>query len=741
MNGLSRAATTVLGTLGLLVVVMPPATGVAGPVGPTEARPGAGRLAVQAEEPSLTLRSIPPWVRPSGRANIDIAVSPAEGDLELGLHLHGAVGSRSEFERTVVGRSLGGLVGSVTVPVSELPEARRGARRILLDLGPPPEEPPPDGTDGDAVNEDGDGSDGDGEDAPPEPISLPVPRAGVHPLVLELFDADGESVDRVVTHLVVLDSEAVRSPLAVAWIWPWEVPHALTPEGGPAPRLEEAVADDGRLAHLVEALGTGADIPLTLAPRPATVDAWAALAARPDLSETTTREAEQPDPAEVVAARLALLRGEASLPRRQLLADTYAETDLPTLARAGLEREIAAQLATGADTLREALGLRPDPRTFLASGLDDRVLAELREAGVDRLVVAPAALQPVFENLTPAQPFEIRSRNRTFLTAAGDPGLAALATGPGDDDDPNEPTADALLAQRLMAGLATVALEAPGERRGVVVLPDSDWSPTSGTLTRVLDGLDGHPALSPVTIDEYFATVPVTEGANAVRQLVEDEPSQLAVSAADVRAIRRNLGAVTSMTESGEATALAERLLLIAESSDWRGAGGRRAAQAYLQGARDQIDRAVSAIHLPGPHTVTLTSRRARIPVTFQNDSTDPVRVRVRLRSDKLRFPEGTTREVVLGPRNTTVQFLVEARTSGTFPMLLEVSSPDGGIGLGAVRLTVRSTAVSGAALAVTVGAGVFLAGWWANHIRRARRQRRAEAAEDEGVAGDGGDR
>ena len=137
-------------------------------------------------------------------------------------------------------------------------------------------------------------------------------------------------------------------------------------------------------------------------------------------------------------------------------------------------------------------------------------------------------------------------------------------------------------------------------------------------------------------------------------------------------------------------------------------------------------------MHLPGRHNVTLTSRRAHIPVTFQNASAEPIRVRVHLRSDKLSFPEGATHDVVLEPRNNTLQFVVEARTSGAFPMLIEVTSPDGALSLGTIRLTVRSTAVSGAALAVTVGAGVFLVGWWGNHIRRARKARRARAAEEE---------
>jgi hypothetical protein len=59
--------------------------------------------------------------------------------------------------------------------------------------------------------------------------------------------------------------------------------------------------------------------------------------------------------------------------------------------------------------------------------------------------------------------------------------------------------------------------------------------------------------------------------------------------------------------------------------------------------------------------------------------------------------------------------------------MDISITSADGRLQFGPpVRVTVRSAVFSGFALAVTIGALVFLAGWWANHVRRTRRDRRA---------------
>ena len=104
---------------------------------------------------------------------------------------------------------------------------------------------------------------------------------------------------------------------------------------------------------------------------------------------------------------------------------------------------------------------------------------------------------------------------------------------------------------------------------------------------------------------------------------------------------------------------------------------------------------------MPVGSTVTLTARKGEIPVTFLNETDQTLRVKVRLESDKLFFPDGAEREVELPPRNTTIGFTVESRASGTFPLELTVTSIDDELVIQSTRVRVRSTFVS--------GVGVFL--------------------------------
>jgi hypothetical protein len=62
--------------------------------------------------------------------------------------------------------------------------------------------------------------------------------------------------------------------------------------------------------------------------------------------------------------------------------------------------------------------------------------------------------------------------------------------------------------------------------------------------------------------------------------------------------------------------------------------------------------------------------------------------------------------------------------------MTITLESADGSLTLGdPTRVTIRSAVFSGIGIALTLGALVFLAGWWGNHFWRSRRARRRAAA------------
>jgi hypothetical protein len=100
------------------------------------------------------------------------------------------------------------------------------------------------------------------------------------------------------------------------------------------------------------------------------------------------------------------------------------------------------------------------------------------------------------------------------------------------------------------------------------------------------------------------------------------------------------------------------------------------------------------------------------IPVTIRNLAGYPVEVRVVLVSPRLEFLEGDSRYVVLERPVQAFTFPVRAQTNGRFPVTVRLETPRGAA-IAESQIVVRSTAYNLLALAITLGAALFLAAWW----------------------------
>ena len=513
----------------------------------------------------------------------------------------------------------------------------------------------------------------------------------------------------------------IGAPLNVAWVWPLVTRPGLLPDGTPDPEVVAQLRPGGRIGEQVLSLDEH-DVPVTLAPGPETLETWRVLAA-----------GDNPD----IASTLTALYG--SLDDAQVLTGSYVPTDVPSLVAGGFGAEVATQYGRGYETLLSGLGVLIDESTAIVDPGDARALTRLRDDGISRVVVPDTALEPTGDELTPAHPFQLRSDPRNLTAVAADSSLARLLEGP---DPP------ALRAQRFLAALSLVALELPNEQRGVVVLNDATASPDLAVIDPALRGLaTTNPLVTAVQVEELFENTGIglaqdDDGEPVVRELAPITPVDPPVTRAQYDAAADGLAGYRTLVPapipgSPAAGLLAngDRAMLTTLSSAWNTPEGRARAQAELAAITTGIETFVGQIHVPVNPTITVTARTAEIPITFLNDSDQTVRVRVHLSSADLTFPDGPVRDIELPPRNTTIRFAVEARGSGTFPLSLRVTSPDGSIQLSQTEVQVRSTFVSNVGVFLTIGAVLFLALWWGNDFRRRRRTRVAEAAPDPGAA------
>ena len=628
-------------------------------------------VAAQAPGGALVFLAQTPWVPAGGefavRFRIDRPVNPA--NLEVNVAVYPAVATRSEFDETVRDRlEAAPLPGMAPFPVSALAPDINGDLSVNVRIQTPREA-------GRAV-------------------SLPA-RDGVHPVRVELRGRGaGPVVDRFVTHLTYLPEPHVGSKLGLNLIVPVHAEPALQPDGSRRLQAPE------QLVTLVEALETIRGAPFALSPTAETV---AALVSSTDQRAT---------------AALNGLRQAAV--DRPVYTGAYVPTNLSALLGGGLDGELAGQLGRATATLTELLRVRPETRTWLAQEpLDAASLSMLTSRGFERVVVAEDQLVELpNQMLTVTRPFSLDARPEAVPALTADAGLAAHFDGEGNQQ---------LRATNLLADLAVLYLDEPLSRRGVVALPPRAWRPNRAFLETLVAGLASHPVVEAVSLDTIFSTVPAARtqfGSNPlVRRLAVRPPGNLGMAEGDLRLLRQRLDSLGSVLGAGNGVSgVLDERLLVAQSADFD-SGARR--QPYLASVRAGIQGELDEIQMPTNRSITLTARRGQIPVTFQNRTGNPVKVVVRMQSDKLDFPAGTSQVLELTRLNTTERFPVVSRTSGAFPIRITLESPDGKLEVGRARLTVRSTAASSLSLGVSLGAVLFLAVWWGRHALRGRRARR----------------
>lgn len=662
----------VLGALAILTATLIAAGGPAAP------------SARAAETTAIELATQPAWNTLGDDVSIQLRFRPAvTPELDVVAQVHAAVQSRISFERTLDNERLGSVISSQTTPAAQLPVV--GTTRVLTLTTQDP----------DAARD-------------PNRIRLTVPggaNAGVFPLDVQLRNREsGAVIDNFVTYLVMVRKksagEVPNEPLQVAWVWHVTSPPHPLPAAGPSP-LAADTAPGGRLDRLATSLGGLGRVPVTLSPSPETIDQLRA-AAPGDKNATKVLDA---------------LRTAASV--APVLATTYVPVNGPSLTSGGLGIPFATQITTGRTALESGLNGAVDRTIALSQPLDEATLAQLRsDGGVTRLVVDPgslAAAEPA-DQFTSAHPFR--------LDTAGAGSFDAVETNPTASDLLVQRGPDPLRAQQLLASLSVIALEQPNRTRGVVLDTPLLWNPSPPRVAAILQALEGHPLLQGSTVAGLFETVkPAT---NRDRPYVRTlDPVRLPpppISASGYSRAQTRLDALASMIGAADPEVARLRHDLATTVAARVPGVGPAYAAARVATIDGTVATVIGGIKAPSSRSVQLTSRRASVPLSIENELDQPVRVRVALASQKLDFPDGSERVLVLPPGNTTARFDVEARTSGTFTVLVTLSSPDRAVDIQRSRYTVRSSVVGGVGALLTIGAGVFLAAWWLTHWRRSRR-------------------
>ncbi len=553
--------------------------------------------------------------------------------------------------------------------------------------------------------------------------ALQFAQTGVHPVVIDIRRS-GRLLAETITFVHRLSAVPTRlDPLPIALVIGQTSTVELANDGSVVVSVE-ASAELERLTQTLEAIDAGvADAaPAAVAPRLVQVE--------PALVEALG--AQQP----ALAARLKL-----GLSNSTLSAMPRLPFDVSAAVEARQNDRYLQQLRQGDDLLRALVdGARIDRSVLLAdaspgSGTSDRGAPLTDAAAMFRRNLAAQLLVMPFDRYsetdgntgllidTTQLVTTVLADGTTLPTAVIDPYLSERL----DRTDGNPyGTATELVAELLVLRNGIIRnRDAVGDHG--VVLADSALGVPDPTLM-------GHVVSLLLNTDGLELTDVASLSGSVDTWLVAGRPQELTLPTSPVAdltarftlidSVAQKILAYTSVVPDGDPKAAVwGRVLDVLPST----AVSDEQAATMARRLDEQFATIRSCVKPPEPFGFTLTGDNT-FRFKVQNTCTTDLRVRIRLDSAKLAFPDGDQLKTLTASSDTLVEVSAEALSNGKSSVFLRIFSPavDTIAVADEVVLTARVNSLAGLGQLLT-GAGLLLVvTWWASNSRRSRRKLQA---------------
>ncbi len=523
-------------------------------------------------------------------------------------------------------------------------------------------------------------------DQPQSDGAVELPDAGVYPITFDLTGPDGLVASNR-TNLIRLPVDEAGNTSQI--LGPVAVILAVTPDPLDQQQAGGVPSDDGSdgfrvdsgqpeltVSQAVEVLADLPELPIAVLVEAQTVDQ---LSERPDQ-----------------AAALALALGD-----RPLFVGPSVELDPSALAEVGQGRMFDQAME---QTWAQARGIGLEPDTTVTV-----ITRQLTAGGVEVLVDA---------GITTAIDTS-QSSTTNDIARIGEKQLNLIRF--EDDISSGFRVGDtaSLTANR---SLARLVLRYQTDRSPAVLRGDSpgvDQTNGLGVLLRWVDLLAGQGRARTELATDITPT--------KVRRLAERPNQNLDVHRQLLDDIERLLGSFTAMYDlqnqgnqpAGQTTPDDYRRdLRSALTLDLAPQERRRALLLFSEDLAGEIE----VLALPVAQPVTMAASVGEVPVIIESRAAGPRRVMLQFRSDKV-IVEQDQQLVLLDPGISSIDVRVQARTLGSSQLQMSVWTPDGRQVLASNQFQIRSTAVPGVGVLISIVAVALLIVWWVLDHRRRRRQ------------------
>ncbi len=269
----------------------------------------------------------------------------------------------------------------------------------------------------------------------------------------------------------------------------------------------------------------------------------------------------------------------------------------------------------------------------------------------------------------------------------------------GGDDGPHR-------ANRVLAGLT---LRSEVDDAPVILGGSSLGIDPRRSIDAFLRALTQPGAPQPILISQAM-TGPDIRFAERPEQDLQPIADQL-------RDVQSRLATYETFHNGGGNTPAYYRQQILAGLTRQRNPQDRRRALIALDA---QFDEDLGVVTLHDGQPVTLAARSAPIPIGVESTAVGPRKVMLRFASDKV-VATDDEQVISIEPGTSSINVELETRALGISPMEVSVWTPDGAVLLANTRFEIRSTAIPGFGLLVSLGAVGLLGAWWVVDARKRR--------------------
>lgn len=526
----------------------------------------------------------------------------------------------------------------------------------------------------------------------PAANALDLIQPGVYPITITIV-SDGRDLGSTMTFVHRPNTDDALNKVKASYLINYQPDAAHGPDGTPVITDAQRTAIE-RLTQIV----VRNDVPLSLTLPAEVIEGMATSANASDL--------------------LTLSDLSTALAGRPILSTTYMRLPPSRAVVEGLESEFTRQWRLAEDVIGATVPAAQLQRSVYpeANILDDLGAALLPDLGVRSVLLYPlvsASLERTTPNGVIARVALPNGSNLGVYTALDNTEVLF-------DDNVTDPTRRGIrLAAELVMERADLlrAGYSPDDIH-LVIAPPTGLVPRPLVTSSFLDAIRGTSGLQLVDL----SSVPSVDANAPTLSLAPRSVLSVTGIGAAMYSLNVERTTVGSMLPANDVRLTSwDRQLAIVASRGSLVPGG---ADENIDGLKRQFNAIRQSVSLPELDSVTLTDRRGTIRIILRNSADVPLTVRLTVASAKLILPQASQIVELQPSSSTDVTIPVEARSRGTFPVTIRVTTPTGRARVvSPVTITANVNAIAGIGQLVGLSALLLVGAWWFAHWRRQRRE------------------